>query len=1175
MQRDSSNRSSACRRNTQTISLLPIHNRRADDSLRCKPQLETLEARHLMTAENGIDWGALSTSGGCMCPICTGQGINSLAAAEAISGAASGPALAGSPLSSLPQLSSNSGATAKLFLDFNGSTTATWGSYSNIVTKVYDTDGDQTTFSASELNSITDIWRRVSEDYAPFNIDVTTIDPGNSTNGVTARIAIGGNYSDWFGQSAGGVAYIGGFYNGASNTGFVFEDALGNGTARYVAEAASHEAGHLFGLEHQATWDGNTLVAGYSQGTADWAPIMGVGYYSTRTTWHNGPTDEGPTAYQDDMSILSNGLNGFGYKTDDFGSSLATASALAATNGNVNFAGLISTNTDQDWFSFTTDGGAINLTVNVATVGANLDSVLELRNASGTVLVTANPTNSFNATISTTLASGTYFVVVRSSGGYGNVGQYTLTGTAPIGTVGDGGGGGEDTSAPEINVLNGTMAIQSGGNVSFGSVQVGNFINKTLTIKNTGTGPLTLSALTNDDLPPGFSIVTNFGTNVLAAGASTTLVLRFTPTTSGATSGVLTLLNDDADEGSFAINLSGTATPAPAPEITVLNGTANVLTGGTINWGSVQVSKTLNKTITIKNTGNAALTLVKPTAADMPAGFSIVTNFAVTSLAAGASATITIRYTPTAVGAAGGVLNLVSNDADEGTFAINLAGTGTPGPQPEINVNVGTTALQTGGTIDFGDAQLTKFVNKVITIKNTGTATLTLVKPTAGQLPPGFSIVTNFTVTSLVAGASASITLRYTPTALGAAGGVLNLVSNDADEGTFALNLTGNGLPGPSPEINVNVGATVIQSGDTVNFGSVAVGNTANQTITIKNTGTAALTLVKPTAGQLPAGFTIVTNFTTTSLAVGASSTLVLRYTPTDVVTSGGVLNLISNDADEGTFALNLTGTGTPAPIIRAIDNGAAGFTTTGTWTRVVNSGREADYQTAVKGTGTTTATWTFADLPPGQYRVSASWVASVVNATNAPFTVFDGSTALSTVLANQEVASSGLSWSGTNWKDLGTFDITGDTIRVTLTNAANDRVIADAIRVERIGDLPGPDGAAAAGSVLNFGLVNQPSNTQQPDVTPPLTTSPISTPLFAPLTSSISLPSTFTASVDEIFASNNDAHAVLVLLNQAIDLLRTVENTITKDSLDTTHADATDELLADGELIRQVWNLV
>lgn len=1267
-----------CRRVTHIISLLAVHNRRADDALRCKPQLETLEPRNLMTAAPGPDWSSLLSHQGCNCSICTGQGLDQIAAAPT-AGTATSSGFATAPLTAIPQLSSNSGASAKLFLDFNGHTQASWGEYTNVVTPVYDQDGDRTTFSTGELASIQEIWARVAEDYAPFNIDVTTIDPGNSTNGVTARIAIGGNYSDWFGYSAGGVAYIGGFYNGAPNVGYVFTDALANGHARYVAEAASHEGGHLFGLLHQSTWNGNTLVAEYSSGTSALAPIMGVGYNSQRTTWHNGATDDGPTAYQDDMAMLANGLNGFGYRTDDFGSSLALASALVGNNGSVSMAGRIGSNTDQDWFTFTTNGGALNLNLNVAQFGANLDSVLELRSATGTVLVTANPTNSLNATISTTLASGTYYVVARSSGGYGNVGQYTLTGTAPIGSTGGGGdSGGEDTSAPEINVLNGTTAVQSGGSVSFGSVQVGNGLNRILTVRNTGTGPLTLTPLTNADLPAGFSIVTNFASTTLAAGASTTITLRFTPTVAGTTSGALTLVSDDADEGSFVINLTGSATPAPAPEINVLNGTVAVQTGGSISFGNVQVTKYLNKTITIKNTGNAPLTLVKPTAADMPSGFSIVTNFAVTSLAAGMSTTITIRYaptaegaasgvlnlvsndadegtfainltgtgtpgpqpeinvlngtvavqtggsidfgnvqvtkylnktitikntgtaalilvkptaaqmpagfsivsnflytslsagmsttitiryTPTAEGAAGGVLNLTSNDADEGTFAINLAGTGTPGPQPEINVNIGTLTVQTGGTVDFGNVQVSKYLNKVITVKNTGAAPLTLVKPTAAQMPAAFTIVSNFLTTSLAAGASATITLRYTPTAVGAVGGMLNLISNDADEGTFAINLSGTGTPGPTPEINVNVGSLAVQSGGAIDFGNVAVGQFVNQTITVKNTGTAALTLVKPTAAQMPAGFSIVTNFATTSVAAGASATITVRYSPTAIGASAGVLNLISNDGDEGTFALNLTGMGTPAPIIRAIDNGSTGFTTTGTWTRYLYQGRENDLQTAAKGTGTTTASWTFTNLPPGQYRVHASWTGIFLNATNAPFTVFDGTTAVGTVLANQEVASSGFNWSNTNWKELGTFDITGNTIRVTLTNAANDRVVADAVRVERIGDLPAPEGASAASSLPSFSqpFVNSfaeaPSQSASAQVN-----------VFAPLTAAMTLttnantlPST---TVDEIFAGVGDAQAELLLLNDALDLIRSTEDVLADVDDESVNEQAADELL-------------
>ena len=73
-------------------------------------------------------------------------------------------------------------------------------------------------------------------------------------------IAIGGNYTDWYGAAAGGVAYVGGFYNSAPNVGYVFPGALANGNPKYVAEAAAHEAGHLFGLQHQAAWSGKMAL---------------------------------------------------------------------------------------------------------------------------------------------------------------------------------------------------------------------------------------------------------------------------------------------------------------------------------------------------------------------------------------------------------------------------------------------------------------------------------------------------------------------------------------------------------------------------------------------------------------------------------------------------------------------------------------------------------------------------------------------------------------------------------------------------------------------------------------------------------------------------------------------------------------------------------------------------
>jgi trimeric autotransporter adhesin len=82
---------------------------------------------------------------------------------------------------------------------------------------------------------------------------------------------------------------------------------------------------------------------------------------------------------------------------------------------------------------------------------------------------------------------------------------------------------------------------------------------------------------------------------------------------------------------------------------------------------------------------------------------------------------------------------------------------------------------------------------------------------------------------------------------------------------------------------------------------------------------------------------------------------------------------------------------------------------------------------------------------------VAATWSPHKNRATDAPYTVFSGSTPLTTVDVNQELAPNDFSDDGVNWEKLGTFTITSNTLRVQLSNAANEYVIADAIRIERL----------------------------------------------------------------------------------------------------------------------------
>src|SRR5690606_38181919 len=95
-------------------------------------------------------------------------------------------------------------------------------------------------------------------------------------------------------------------------------------------------------------------------------------------------------------------------------------------------------------------------------------------------------------------------------------------------------------------------------------------------------------------------------------------------------------------------------------------------------------------------------------------------------------------------------------------------------------------------------------------------------------------------------------------------------------------------------------------------------------------------------------------------------------------------------------------------------------------------------------------ATWNFTGLPAGTYRVYASYPANRAYATNAPFSVYNGGSLVGTKLVNQETLPPTVI-DGTRYALLGTYTITGNQLVVRLTNAANQTVVADAIRIEQV----------------------------------------------------------------------------------------------------------------------------
>ncbi len=280
--------------------------------------------------------------------------------------------------------------------------------------------------------------------------------PATASYGKAVRVSIGGDGMWYQNGSYGGVAYVGSFPSGSVRVCYVFAKPTSN--LRWVADTVSHEAGHTLGLSHQSTYDaGGALVATYNSGTPGvWIPIMGTNSSAAPlSTWHNG-TSHSATTFQDDLAVIAGTTNGFGYRADDHGNTAAAATPLAAGGATWTGAGVVGTNTDVDYFSFTIGtAGVYRVTAAGPGSDANLDAVVELRTAAGSLLQAADPDTSLNASAVRRLTPGTYTVAVRSNGTYGRIGSYAVTVDTPPAGV---------TVAPATPLL---TTREDGGSASF------------------------------------------------------------------------------------------------------------------------------------------------------------------------------------------------------------------------------------------------------------------------------------------------------------------------------------------------------------------------------------------------------------------------------------------------------------------------------------------------------------------------------------------------------------------------------------------------------------------------------------------------------------------------------------------------------------------------------------
>jgi hypothetical protein len=256
------------------------------------------------------------------------------------------------------------------------------------------------------------------------------------------------------------------------------------------------------------------------------------------------------------------------------------------------------------------------------------------------------------------------------------------------------------------------------------------------------------------------------------------------------------------------------------------------------------------------------------------------------------------------------------------------------------------------------------------------------------------------------------------------------------------------------PKVELYSGGKRLNHESLLDFGGTPIGVPVSRTIRIHNPSENPLFL--HSIGALPAGFTL-SGFQPQYLAPGGNLNVTVTFTPALFRVYNHQLALQSSDAGLATFNLMLRGRGLSTA--QVLDDRSSTFRVVeGSFSTLDRAGVGLVNNTARFATNrsTTTGEWVITGLEPGVYRVSTTWMADRLAATNTRFTVLGGNSP-STVLVNQTQApaltAGSFSDQHGHWVDLAaSYEITGNTLIVQLTTAgANGRIQADAIRVIRL----------------------------------------------------------------------------------------------------------------------------
>lgn len=629
------------------------------------------------------------------------------------------------------KLHSRPGSNRVIYLDFDGHITSgtIWNTnYTGgqpINSAPFSIDGDPNTFNTQEQDAIQYIWQRVAEDYALFDVDVTTEDPGDAAifRSSSSDLAYGTRAvispTNFTGTSIGGIAYVGVFNYVGTNykPTFIMTAGLGN-NEKNIAEATSHEVGHNLGLSHDGIKNANGSTTAYYSGHGSWAPIMGVGYNKTVTQWSKGEYP-GANQLQDDLAVMQN--YGLPVKTDDHENTNSTATVLSGSN--INASGIITTRSDVDVFQFSTGSGNVSINLNAAPLGANLDIQAKISDSQGNVLTTSDAAG-LPASLSMNLSAGVYYLTIDGIGegdlatgysDYASIGQYSISGTLV-------------SSSSQPPVASATANVIS------------------------GTTPLTVAFSSVNSSDPDGTIVGynwNFGDGASSTEPNPIHVYN----SAGTFTAVFTITDNSGLTAMNNVVIRATEVPNQAP---VAVAVANVTSGKmplTVNFSS-QGSYDPDGTIASYawNFGNGATSnqanpsYIYTTSGNFTATLTVTDNRGATN---SRSISIIVQQAPNPVIYVNGIsMSLVQSGGNNRGRAVITVFDGNGAPRPNVSVTIKWSGLATYSETGTTDANgRVTFTSNSVRKSGTFIVTVTGLSASGYTYSPSRNVVTSASIT--------------------------------------------------------------------------------------------------------------------------------------------------------------------------------------------------------------------------------------------------------------------------------------------------------------------------------------------------------------------------------------------------------------------------------------------